>query len=334
MEMIQVAVDSGARKTIACETVGLCLRTVQRWEHSQVDCRQTAIRPEPANKLSPEERQAILEVCNTAEYQDLPPSQIVPKLADKEIYLASESSFYRILRANNQLKHRGKAKPKTPKNKPKSHTATAPNQIWSWDITYCPSRVIGRFFYLYMIIDIFSRKIVGWEVHEQESGEHAATLLQRTVWAEKCLHQDVVLHSDNGSPMKSLTMLAKMQELGVIASRSRPSVSNDNPYSESLFRTCKYARNWPSEGFKNLEEVRAWCQQFTHWYNSEHCHSRINYVTPEQRHLGIDEAILKQRDQLYQAHRQKHPLRWSKNTRNWEKPKEVTLNPDKENQAA
>ena len=334
MEMIQVAVDSGASKTKACETMGLCLRTVQRWEHSLEDRRQTVIRSEPANKLSPEERQSILEVCNTAEYQDLPPSQIVPKLADKGIYLASESSFYRILKANNQLKHRGKAKPKAPKNKPKSHTATAPNQIWSWDITYCPSRVIGRFFYLYMMVDIFSRKIVGWEVHEQESGEHAATLLQRTVWAEKCLHQDVVLHSDNGSPMKSLTMLAKMQELGVIASRSRPSVSNDNPYSESLFRTCKYARNWPSEGFKTLEEVRAWCQQFTHWYNTEHCHSRINYVTPEQRHLGIDEAILKQRDQLYQTHRQKHPQRWSKNTRNWEKPKEVTLNPDKENQAA
>lgn len=332
--MIQIAVASGASQTKACETVGLCIRTLQRWKHSLDDGRQTVIRPEPANKLSPAERQAILELSNTAEYQDLPPSQIVPKLADKGIYLASESSFYRILKANNQLKHRGKAKPKQIKNKPKSHTATAPNQVWSWDITYCPSRVIGQFFYLYMIVDIFSRKIVGWEVHEQESGEHAATLLQKTVWAEKCLHNEVVLHSDNGSPMKSLTMLAKMQELGVVASRSRPSVSNDNPYSESLFRTCKYARNWPSEGFKNLEEARAWCQMFVSWYNTEHYHSRINFVTPHLRHLGLDDEILQKRDALYLAAKQKHPQRWSKNTRNWEKPKKVTLNPDKENQAA
>lgn len=238
------------------------------------------------------------------------------------------------MKENNQLTYRGKAKPKQTNNKPKCHTATGPNQLWSWDITYCPSRVIGQFFYLYMIVDIFSRKIVGWEVHENESGEHAAALLQRTVWAEKCWHQDVVLHSDNGSPMKSLTMLTKMQELGVMASRSRPSVSNDNPYSESLFRTCKYARNWPSEGFKNLEEVRAWCQRFVNWYNTEHCHSGINFVTPQQRHLGVDEAILQKRHALYQDAKQKHPQRWSKQTRNWEKPKEVKLNPDKDHQAA
>lgn len=325
---------SGARKTQACRTINLKIRTLQRWEKNLKDGRQNAIRPEPANKLTQAERQAILDICNAPDYQDLAPSQIVPKLADIGIYMASESSFYRILKEHNQLKHRGRAKEKRSVKKPPSHTATSPNQVWSWDITYCPSQVIGRFFYLYMIVDIFSRKIVGWEVHNAESGEYAATLLQRTVWTEKCLNQNVVLHSDNGSPMKSLTMLAKMQELGVVASRSRPSVSNDNPYSESLFRTCKYARQWPSEGFNSIEEAREWCQSFVMWYNTKHCHSKINFVTPEQRHLGLDEEILQKRHALYQEQKEKHPERWSQKTRNWEKPKAVKLNPNNENTAA
>lgn len=148
------------------------------------DRRPLADRPEPANKLAEDERQQILIVCNEGEFADLPPSQIVPRLADDGIYLASESTFYRVLKENNQLTHRGKDKPKGTLKKPTSHKATGPNQVWSWDITYCPTTVIGQHYYLYMIEDIFSRKIVGWEVHECESGEHAANLLERTVWSE------------------------------------------------------------------------------------------------------------------------------------------------------
>lgn len=157
--------------------------------------------------------------------------------------------------------------------------------MWSWDITYCPTTVIGQHYYLFMLKGIFNRKTVGWEVHECKSGDHAANPLERTVWSEKCVGQSVVLHSDNESPMKSLTMLAKMQKLGIAGSRSRPRVSNDNPYSESLFRTVKYCRRWPSEGFKSLEDARDWTVEFVHWYNTEHRHSRINFVTPEQKPL-------------------------------------------------
>lgn len=335
--MINEAVISGARKEKACTEIGLSIRTLQRWiENGNIDAdkRLTASRPEPKNKLTAEELQVILDTCNQEEYASLAPSQIVPMLADKGQYLASESSFYRVLQANNQLTYRGRAKPKGSKKKPKGYTATAPNQVWCWDISYCPSTVIGRFFYLYMIEDIFSRKIVGWEVHESESGEHAADLLERAVWAEKSVKKKVVLHSDNGSPMKCLTMQAKMGEMGVIGSRSRPGVSNDNPYSESLFRTVKYCRRWPSEGFKSLKDARAWVKDFVQWYNNEHRHSRIRFVTPAQRHNGEDKAILAKRRELYRKAREAKPNRWANGTRNWDEISEVELNPEKKKVAA
>ncbi|SUC14480.1 Integrase core domain [Proteus vulgaris] len=315
----------------------MSVRTLQRWQESgeiSGDKRPTADRPEPSNKLTEEEQQAILATCNQEEYANLGPSQIVPMLADNGQYLASESSFYRVLKANDQLAHRGKAKPKGSRAKPKGYTATAPNQVWTWDISYCPSTVIGRFFYLYMIIDIFSRKVVGWEVHDSESGEHAAQLLERTLWSEKCVKKDVVLHSDNGSPMKCLTMQAKMLDMGVIGSRSRPGVSNDNPYSESLFRTVKYSHRWPSEGFKSLEDARAWMKGFAQWYNTEHRHSRIKFVTPAQRHNGEDKAILARRHELYTKAQKKNPNRWSKGIRNWEEIGDVKLNPENKKEAA
>ena len=217
-------------------------------------CRQTAFtaRPVPQNKLSEAEIAEILLVCNQTEYASLPPSQIVPRLADEGIYLASECTFYRVLKANNQLSHRGHAKQPRKRKVPTTHIATAPKQLWSWDITYLASFVKGQFYYLYMIEDLFSRKIVGFEVYEQESGEHASALLQRTVLCEQCFNEPipVVLHSDNGAPMKSLTFKAKMEEMGIISSYSRPRVSNDNPYSEALFRSLKYCPMWPSNGFQ------------------------------------------------------------------------------------
>ena len=335
--LIDEAVVSGATKENACKEIGLSIRTLQRWRKEgeiRADKRPTAHRPAPSNKLTEDERQTILDTCNQKEYASLPPSQIVPMLADNGQYLASESSFYRILQARDQLTHRGKAKPKGSNVKPKGFVATTPNEVWTWDISYCPSTVIGRFFYLYMIIDIFSRKIVGWEVHDSESGEHSASLLERTLWAEKCVDKGVVLHSDNGSPMKCLTMQAKMLDMGVIGSRSRPGVSNDNPYSESLFRTVKYCRRWPSEGFKTLDEARAWVKEFAQWYNTEHRHSRIKFVTPEQRHNGEDKAILAKRRSLYAHAKESTPNRWSKQTRNWEQIGDVELNPENTKEAA
>lgn len=222
---------------------GITVRTLQRWRRGGVvscDRRPDAIRPVPANSLSNEERQRIVQVCTEPEYVDRPPCHIVPALADRGIYIASESSFYRVLKAEKLVRHRGRAKAHGTYARPTSYTVAAPNRLWSWDITHLPSKVKGRRFYLYMITDVFSRKVVGAEVHERESGQHASALLQRSVWREKCNSRQLVLHADNGSPMKSFTMQAKLYDLGIVTSHSRLRVSNDNPYSESLFRTLKY----------------------------------------------------------------------------------------------
>jgi putative transposase len=189
--------------------------------------------------------------------------------------------------------------------------------------------VHGQFYYLYLVEDIYSRKAVGWEVYEQESGEHAAGLMQRTVMAERCWGAPLVLHSDNGAPMKSSTLLAKLYELGVTPSRGRPRVSNDNPYSESLFRTLKYCPQWPAQGFADIDAARAWVRDFIAWYNSEHRHSRIRFVTPAQRHRGEDKEILARRDAVYQAARAAHPERWAGETRNWSPIGVVSLNPER-----
>jgi len=317
----------------ACQEAEICLRTYRRWVKAGgpvlADQRPEAKRPAPQNKLSDAEIKEIIAICNQPEYASLPPSQIVPKLADQGIYVASESSFYRVLRSHDQLHHRGRTRVVEKRAAPTSYTTTAPNQLWSWDITYCASMVRGQYFYLYLIEDIYSRKIVGWEVHEQESGELAAELLQRTVIRAQCFKQPLVLHSDNGAPMKSVTLKTKMEELCITGSHSRPSVSNDNPYSESLFRTMKYCPQWPSEGFVDLDTVRTWVNRFVDWYNDDHCHSRINFVTPSQRHRGDDKELLRKRKTIYEQAKARNPLRWSGEVRNWQHIKEVKLNPDK-----
>jgi putative transposase len=160
-----------------------------------------------------------------------------------------------------------------------------------------------------------SRKIVGADVYEQELGELATDFLQRTIWSEKCVNKGTVLDSDNGAPMRSFTMQAKMRDLGVASSFSRPRVSNDNPYSEPLFRTTKYHHSWPRDGFKSLAEARNWITNFVNWYNKIHKHSGIKYVTPEQRHNGLDTQLLIDRKQMYLKARESNPTRWRNNIR-------------------
>jgi putative transposase len=332
---IKEAVHCGASLILACEEAFISRRTYRRWLPVSgdmcADKRPLSKRPKPHNKLSDEEVAAVLTVCNQADYASLPPSQIVPRLADEGIYLASESTFYRVLKAHKQLHHRGRAKKAQKRKTPTTHIATAPRQLWSWDITYLASPVRGRFYYLYLFEDIFSRKIVGWEVYEQESGELASGLLQRTVLQEQCFKNalPVVLHSDNGAPMKSQTFKAKMEEMGIISSYSRPRVSNDNPFSEALFRTLKYCPMWPSNGFNSLHDARLWVTQFTHWYNNIHRHSAIGFVTPAQKHGGEDAAIMANRKTVYERAKQNNPARWARNTRQWEPILTVTLNPEK-----
>ena len=284
---------------------------------------------QPANRLSDTERQRLLEVANAPEFRSLPPSQIVPALADRGEYLASESTFYRVLRAEGQAQHRGRARPAT-QTAPRAHRATAPNQLWSWDITYLATTVQGMFFYLYLIMDVYSRKIVGLEVFDAELAEHATTVVRRAYLREAVAGQPLVLHSDNGAPMKGATLLATLQKLGVVPSFSRPSVSNDNPYSEALFRTLKYVPSYPGKPFESVEQARDWALGFQHWYNEEHKHSAIKFVTPGERHRGEEEDILARRRAVYAQARAQHPERWSGALRDWDPDKEVWLNPPKE----
>ena len=335
--LINKAVTAGARRAKACAELELSERTLRRWTlggQVRADQRPLVQRPEPRNKLSAEERAAVLSLCNSTEFASLPPSQIVPKLADQGQYLASESSFYRILRARGHQHHRGRAKSPVRRKPPTSYKAEGPCQIWTWDITWMPGPVAGMFFYLYLIVDIFSRKIVGWEVHEREAAELAATLIQKAVWSEASIARPLVLHADNGSPMKGATMKVTLEKLGILASYSRPRVSNDNPFSEALFRTCKYRPDWPTKGFATKADAQAWVKVFANWYNDEHLHSAIRFVTPNTRHGGQERVSLANRALLYAKARTQKPERWSGKTRNWQPAGPVWLNPERENSAS
>jgi len=316
----------GARKSKACELLRVSLRTLERWQsEAGVDRRKGAARV-IANKLTTEERQMILGIANSAGYCDLPPCQIVPTLADKGKYIASESSFYRVLREERQLARRGRASP--PKHRrPTPCQATGPNQLWSWDITFLPTQVTGQYYYLYFVMDVFSRKVVGWSIRPSQCAEHAANLIKQACIDEKGSRDQLTLHSDNGSPMKGMTMLAMLESLGVMPSFSRPSVSDDNPYSESLFKTLKYHASYPAtEKFATIFDARIWCIKFIDWYNTEHKHSGLKFITPEQRHNGQYRQIMSQRKTVYQKAKTDRPDRWSRHTRNWELPIMVTLN--------
>ena len=327
LESLDESVAAGARQARACQVLGLSVRTVQRWRRDGLeDGRPRARRPCPANALSKAERERALALLCSAKWRDLSPKQVVPRLADEGLYIASEATLYRLLRAAKLLRHRAPSRPRKRRG-PRRHRATRPNRVWTWDITYLPSSVRGLFYYLYLVVDLYSRKIVAWQVHMSEDAEYAAALI-----TEACQHQginagEVVLHSDNGAPMKGATLLATLQGLGVTPSFSRPRVSNDNPYSESLFRTVKYRPWYPEHPFATLADARTWVESFVAWYNHEHRHSAIRFVTPHQRHTGAERKLLERRDQVYRTARSRHPERWSGPTRNWTPVGAVWLNP-------
>ena len=328
--LVQEAVAAGAGRAVSCEIVELSLRTLERWEadpeHS--DGRAGPLTSSP-QALTEAERKMIIEVSTQPLYLDLCPWKIVAKLADSGCYLASESSFYRVLKKADLLKHRSKSRPREHK-RPKDLIARHPNEVWSWDITYLKSPVKGMYFYLYLMMDVFSRMVVGWVVEEVESAEHAARLMDRTCLAQGISKSQLTLHADNGGPMKGATMLATLQNLGVAPSFSRPSVSDDNPFSESLFKTLKYRPSYPDAAFASIDEARTWVAKFVSWYNTEHLHSGIRFVTPLSRHQGRDVAILKKRHAVYQVAKLANPARWSGRTRDWSVITEVRLNPGKE----
>ena len=327
--LVDEAVDAGPSQKAACGTAEISERTLQRWrKHGIGDDNRTGPNTAPANKLSKAERQNVLSLLNSEVFRDCSPWQIVAKQADQGCYIASESTMYRILGEEQMQNHREPSRAPQKRYRPDELVATGPNQVWSWDITYLASPVRGAFFYAYMVIDVFSRKIVGKAVHDRECGTLAAQLIEEACRREGVDRCQLVIHSDNGSPMKSATLLARLLALGVATSFSRPSVSNDNPFSESLFRTAKYRPEYPKGPFKSLEAARKWIAWFVNWYNTRHQHSGIRFVTPDQRHRGLDVQILKNREAVYAAARKLHPERWTGKTRDWSHVHEVRLNPN------
>jgi len=326
-ELIAMIIETnkkGVRLSKVCYYAGINVRTFQRWnkENGLIDKRKGA-KKKNGNKISEAEKQEIINVCCNPKFRDLTPCEIVPILAEEGQYIASESTFYRILKEANLLNHRNNTKVSKKKKKVKEFKATSPNQIWSWDITYLKTDIKGKYYFLYLFMDIWSRKIIGWDIFEEESGENSSKLFKSI--CKELNVKNVVLHSDNGNAMKSANMLATLFFLGVIPSFSRPRTSNDNAYSESLFKTLKYTAGYPNN-FKSLIDSKNWMKGFENWYNNFHRHSMINYVTPNQRHNGLDTEILKKRQLTYTNAKLKKPERWSRHCKKWDYIEEVYLN--------
>ena len=325
--MIQEAVSSGARLWKACEVIGIAVRSYQRWGKSPGtgDARHGP-RSKPANSLSEEEKAELIAIATSERFRELAPSQIVPILAEEGVYVASESSFYRVLREKKLLAHREKSRPRQ-HGRPAEYIATGSNQVWSWDITYLRSALRGQFYYLYLVVDVWSRKIVAWTIAQQESSEIAAAMIARSSIENGVDRDHLVIHSDNGGPMKGATLLATLEFLGIVPSFSRPRVYDDNPYSEALFRTLKYRPEYPTLPFESLGDAQSWVEGFVSWYNTEHRHSGIRFVTPQVRHAGQEAEVLTKRKEVYEEAKRRNPSRWTGATRNWSPIAKVSLNP-------
>jgi putative transposase len=330
LALISEAQAAGARLEPACRLVGLSARTIERWrEYPDAEDGRHGPQHRPANALSPLEQARVVAVMMSPQYCQVPPKQLVPRLADEGIYLASESTMYRI---NRRFELRGRTRTTTRSHVTRAttvHCATAPNQVWSRDITYLPTPVRGRFLRLYLVLDVWSRRIVGWTIHERESDELAAEMIRDICDEAKVDANGLLLHSDNGKPMRGNTMIATLQWLGIVPSFSRPHVSDDNPYFEALFRTLKHGPAYPRLPFANVAAAQGWVARFVAWYNGEHRHSAIRFVTPNERHFGRENRILARRHALYERARRTKPERWSSSSRNWPPIGSVVLNPER-----
>ena len=328
IELIDEAVNAGARLERACREIGIASTTISRWRATPAseDLRRGP-RAKPTNALTAAEEREAIALMNAPEHSSMSPDTLVPHLATMGIYVASQATMYRILRREKLLKNRGRARSRK-RRRPREHVATGPNQVWAWDITFLPTVIRGRFLKLYVVLDVWSRLIVGAEVHEIEDDALAATLIERCCSEQGVRRDQLGLHSDNGGAMKGNTMLAKLQQLGVMPSFSRPRVSDDNAFAESVMRTVKYHPTYPDQPFADLAAGRKWAATFVAWYNEEHLHSGIGFVTPTQRHLGADQEILAHRRSTYAQARARRPDRWiCGNTRRWDRPDVVRLNP-------
>lgn len=310
MEAVEVLTpEVGTRP--ACAAMGVPPATVYRHRAKRNEPPPLSRRrPSPSRALISQERQEILDVLHSGEFMDQTPQEVYAALLDRGQYLCSIRTMYRILEANqevrerrDQLRHPFYAKPEL--------LATASNQVWSWDITKLLGPVKWTYFCLYVILDIFSRYVVGWMVAHRESALLAKKLIDETCQKQGVQPGQLLIHADRGPSMKSKPVALLLSDLGVTKTHSRPHTSNDNPYSEAQFKTLKYRPDFP-ERFGSLEDARAFCQDFFRWYNTEHHHSGIGLMTPHSVHYGLAEEVFKAREKVLLAAYEKHPERFVK----------------------
>lgn len=307
-----------------CDVLSIEPRTFYRWRVSTEDKRKGA-RKSNKRALSEYEKDEIVAVCCSERFIDTNPYEIVAILAEEGTYLASPRTFYRVLKERGLLSHRRSSRPPRRAYRPPELKATGPDQVYSWDITWIPSRVNGLFWYAYVVIDVWSREIVGWTIHENESEAHARELFFKI----KTKHnlKGTWLHADNGNPMRGATFAVTLANMGMFLSHSRPMVKNDNPYIESFFRTLKYHAGYPRR-FDSLDTARIWLADFIDWYNTTHRHSGIGYVTPQQRRRGVSGKLFEKRNKTLQEAWKKRPDRFpKKGPRLWKEKTIVYLNP-------
>ena len=309
-----------------CKALGLCRATVYRAWHRERYRVEPKPRPKPARALDEHERQAVLDVLHEPRFVDEPPAQVYATLLDEDRYLCSERTMYRILEAEgevserrNQLEHPAYTKPEL--------LATGPNEVWSWDITKLKGPAKWTYYYLYVILDIFSRYTVGWMVATCESATLAKRLITETCHKQAIPREQLTLHADRGSSMKSKCVAMLLSDLGVTKTHNRPYVPNDNPFSESQFKTLKYRPAFPAR-FGCIEDSRAFCVDFFTWYNTVHHHSALGWLTPEDVHYGRGEHLVQARQDVLNVAYLAHPERFvRKRPQAPQLPQAVWINP-------
>jgi putative transposase len=324
MEAAAILSQDVGRKP-ACEALDVSRATFYR--HIAPTPETTAARPAPPLSLSCEERQAVLDELHSERFQDVAPMEIVATLLDDGRYLCSARTMYRILSAEHGgVKERRRHVQRPQYVKPEL-LATAPNQVWSWDITKLKGPAKWTYFYLYVILDIFSRYVVGWMVAHREQQALAKRLIEQSCEKQRIQPGELTVHADRGSSMRSKVVAELMADLGVTKTHSRPHVSNDNPYSEAQFKTLKYCPQFPA-AFGSIQDCRSFCQDFFNWYNKEHRHSGIAMLTPEQVHYNLAAEVLRQRSAVLSSAFERYPDRFKyKRPVPETLPREVWINP-------
>jgi putative transposase len=289
----------------ACDALDVARASYYRWKRPTYG---PAHRPTPARSLVPAEKHAVLDVLHEDRFVDLAPAQVYATLLDEKRYLCSERTMYRILAEHDEVRER-RAQRRHPRYAAPELLATRPNQLWSWDITKLKGPTTWSYYYLYVIIDVFSRYVVGWMVAPQESAELAEKLIAETCERQGIVSDQLTIHADRGSSMRSKLVAQLLADLGITKTHSRPHVSNDNPFSEAGFKTLKYRPNFP-ERFGSSEDARAYCVDFFAWYNDEHYHSGIGLQTPSSVHHGRAQRVVEERALVLAAAHTAHPERF------------------------